>query len=120
MHRLKLSPWLYFTTVTVIGIGLGVIAATVDNSEGRISLAVGVLLLSMLTYPAGIIGTLCGMPLIFMGLVTPAEALAISAPVYAISGTLQWYVILPRVFARREGAIAANADPAPTTSPPTD
>jgi hypothetical protein len=118
MHRLKFNRWLYFAVVTMIGIGCGVVAATVDGWQGQICYLVGAMLVTVLTYPAGIVGAFCGMPFLYMGLATQAEVLAISAPASAIAGMLQWYVILPRIFAHR--ASAANAEPGPTTPPPSD
>jgi hypothetical protein len=100
MTRRKINRWAYFVGVTSLGIGFGIAASTVDGDGALISFALGSMLIAVLTYPAGIVGTLCGMALIYHGLATQAETLALFAPVYAMAGVIQWYVIFPKVFGR--------------------
>jgi hypothetical protein len=105
MTRLKISRWVYFIGVTSLGIGAGVAGSTGDGSGASISFALGSLLMAVLTYPAGIVGTLCCFVLIYHGLATQAEVLALFAPVYAMAGVIQWYVVFPKIFSRpRSGA----------------
>jgi len=66
--------------------------------------AIALLLISVLTYPAGVIGTVFCLGMIWSGLVTPTETIALSAPIFAGAGYLQWYVILPKVYGRNRGA----------------
>jgi hypothetical protein len=62
--------------------------------------AAGNLALSVLTYPAGIVGTIAFFALIFVGLATPTEAVLCAAPLYIGAGYFQWYVLIPKHFLR--------------------
>jgi hypothetical protein len=58
----------------------------------------GSLIASVLTYPAGIIGTAFSCVTAYVGLLTPTEAVLFAAPLYIGAGYLQWYVLIPRHF----------------------
>jgi len=60
--------------------------------------ALGGLAVSVLTYPAGVVGTIAFYALVFLGLATPTEALLCAAPLYIGAGYFQWYVLIPRHF----------------------
>ena len=60
--------------------------------------AIGNLAISVLTYPAGLVGTIAFSALIYAGVATPSEAVLCAAPLYIGAGYLQWYVLVPRHF----------------------
>jgi len=60
--------------------------------------AAGNLALSVLTYPAGIVGTIAFFALIFVGLATPTEAVLCAALLYIGAGYFQWYALIPKHF----------------------
>ena len=86
------------------------------ETSGPAKLVVSSLLL-VLTYPSGIIGALCSVPLIYLGIATPAEAYFIAAPVYAIAGMMQWFVLLPR-WKAKVARIEASLDAQIACPPP--
>jgi len=75
--------------------GLPSSAASVDDTVWA---AVGNLVVSVLTYPAGVVGTIAFYVLIFAGLATPSEAVLCAAPLYIGAGYFQWYVLIPKHF----------------------
>lgn len=79
-------------------------AAQVPYAQELLWAGAGNLLASLLTYPAGAIGSAVSALAVFSGWLTPAEALLVSAPVYALAGHWQWYVWLPRRFRRSRAA----------------
>jgi hypothetical protein len=58
----------------------------------------GSLIASVLTYPAGIVGTLFSCVTTYVGMLTPTESVLMAAPLYIGAGYLQWYVLIPRYF----------------------
>jgi hypothetical protein len=62
--------------------------------------ALGMQTVALLTYPAGVVGTLAALPAVFFGIVTPIESLLISGPISLAAGYLQWFVVIPRLFGR--------------------
>jgi hypothetical protein len=96
----KFNRWAYFSIVVIVGVAFGVSAGAFHDSGAQARLVAGSLLIAFLTYPAGIVGTLFGMALANSGIATPAEALFVGAPLYAVAGVVQWYVVLPRMFGR--------------------
>ncbi len=97
MKTILLHRGFYITVVILVAVGSG-IAQENGSTVLQIVLA---LLLPVLTFPLGILGALCTLPLIFYGITTPAEAHMIAAPVYALAGWAQWYIVLPRLFGKR-------------------
>ena len=77
-----------------------IVVEGIDGSGAQARLVAGSLLVAFLTYPAGIVGTLFSMALVYPGIATPAEALCVAAPLYAVAGMFQWYVALPLAFGR--------------------
>lgn len=51
-----------------------------------------------LTFPLGLVGVLFFWIPVYFGVLTPVESLILSAPIFAASGYLQWFKVLPRVF----------------------
>lgn len=96
---MRLNHWIYVAIVLVGTIGLATAAAVID---ARIQIA-GNLFAAALTHPAGLIAQGLSLPLVYMGIASQEEALALCAPIYAFAGYLQWYVLLPR-FLRRKNA----------------
>jgi hypothetical protein len=58
----------------------------------------GQLLMTVLTYPAGVIGTIVSYITIFFGILTPTEAFLLTTPLYIAAGYIQWYVVMPKYF----------------------
>ncbi len=71
-----------------------------DGAEPYVSDAVaatwGTLAMAVLTYPLGALVALVFLVPPYMGWLTPTEALLAVAPLYALCGYLQWYVLVPR------------------------
>jgi hypothetical protein len=107
---MKLNRWIYMVVVTIVAIAEGV--ATENPGVTAMGLA---LLLPVLTFPLGVVGVLCALPLIYFGVATPSEAHFIAAPVYAVAGMIQWYVLLPHMFAKNFNR-QFNLDALPPTS----
>ena len=64
--------------------------------------AIGLLLIPILTYPAGVVGTVFFLIVTLTGLTTLTEGMVLAAPVFVGAGYLQWYVILPKVYRRKD------------------
>jgi hypothetical protein len=79
--------------------------------------ALGNFAASVLTYPAGVVGTIAFCVLIYVGLLTPTEAVLFAAPLYIGAGYFQWYVLIPKHFrvspnsALNPGAPPSQGDP---------
>lgn len=101
MKRIKINRWIYSVVVVLVAIGDGLV---LDMKLSLASIGLG-LALQALTFPMGLIGALCALPLIYTGIATMTEALFLAAPVYAIAGVLQWYVVFPRLFSQRSGPL---------------
>lgn len=101
---MKLNRWYYMVVVAVVAVAAG--ATTESPSIAAVGIA---LLLPVLTFPLGAIGALVALPLIYIGIATPAEAHFVAAPVYAIAGMVQWYILLPRLVAKRSNLSPADA-----------
>lgn len=56
--------------------------------------ALGSLVASIFTYPAGVIGTIVSYLAVYFGLLTPTEAVLFAAPLYVGARYLQWYVLI--------------------------
>ena len=93
---MKLNRWTYMIVVAIVAVAAGVAM----ESRGIAALGLA-LLLPVLTFPLGVVGAFCALPLIYSGIATPSEAHVIAAPAYALAGMFQWYVLLPRWIARR-------------------
>ena len=65
-------------------------------SEDIIAAGLGSVVASILTYPAGVIGTAFSYATVYFGLLTPTEAVLFAAPLYIGAGYLQWYVLIPK------------------------
>jgi hypothetical protein len=97
MKNILLHRWFYIAVVVSVAVGSGIAQ---ENSSVVLQLLLGILL-PVLMFPLGVLGALCTSPLIFYGITTPAEAHMIAAPVYAVAGWAQWYLVLPRLFGQR-------------------
>jgi hypothetical protein len=96
MKTIFLHRWLYITVVLLVAVGAGI-----AQEMGSVVLQfIFVLALPVLTFPLGVLGAICTLPLIYYGIATPSEAHMIAAPVYAIAGWAQWYIVLPRLFGK--------------------
>jgi hypothetical protein len=63
-------------------------------------------LMTVLTYPAGAIGSIVTFITLFFGILTPTEAFLLTTPLYIAAGYIQWYVVIPKYF--KEKNTAAN------------
>jgi len=70
-------------------------------NEG-VAAGIALLLIPILTYPAGVVGTVFFLIVTLTGLTTLTEGMALAAPIFAGTGYLQWYVILPGVYGRKD------------------
>ena len=92
---MRLKRWLYIVVVIVGAIGLAAGAQFVDSP---FYLFVPSLFVAALTHPLGLLAEAVRLPLIYSGIAEPAEAMVVSAPLFALLGYVQWYVLLPRLF----------------------
>ena len=102
---MKLNRWVYMVIVVIVSIAAGFAI----ESRNIVALGGFVLLLPVLTFPLGVVGSLCALPLIFLGIATPSEAYTVAAPIFALAGMVQWYVLLPRFIAKRSN-LALESD----------
>lgn len=93
---MKLNVAIYLGGVLLVVLGSLLCAFIFENDW--IPVAVGQLLLSVLSYPLGVFASLILFVLIYMGLATPTEAIFITMPVFALLGYLQWYRIIPAFY----------------------
>jgi len=82
--------------IVVVAIGMG--WPVTDGMAAGIAL----LLIPILTYPAGVVGTVFFLIVSLTGITTLTEGMALAAPIFAGAGYLQWYVILPKVYSRKD------------------
>lgn len=92
-NRRRPLRWLHVALVLATGLSL----AINPSDGGELRLAVTVQLLMLLTYPLGVVGSMCAFALIYPGIATPAEAYAVSTPLFVIAGYLQWNLLIPRL-----------------------
>lgn len=107
MRKLNLSRRTYVLLVALacaapialvfIHFALGV-PTSISSSDDILFAALGGLVASACTYPAGVIGTIVSYVTVYAGLLTPTEATLFAAPFYIGAGYLQWYVLIPRHF----------------------
>jgi len=71
---------------------------SISSNDDTLFAAAGSFAVSVLTYPAGLVGTIACFVMITSGLVTPTEAVLLAAPLYIGAGYFQWYVLIPRHF----------------------
>jgi hypothetical protein len=74
------------------------ISSSYVSIDDTLFAAVGNLAVSVLTYPAGVVGTIAFYALISVGVATPTEAVLCAAPLYIGAGYVQWYVLIPKHF----------------------
>jgi len=83
------------------------VAVFFDNLLNDVAVAsLGLLVVQVLTYPAGAVGTVLWLVLVLTGLTTPTEGIALLAPVFAGAGYVQWWVMLPKIYGRNRGGSA--------------
>ena len=92
-----MNRWLYMSVVFVVPV---VLSALSEFEQQPLYLLSASLVAAVLTYPLGVLGQLISLPLIYFGLATTTEALAVAGPVVALLGYVQWYVLLPRLAKR--------------------
>ena len=85
--------WSYVLAVVLIGLSIGINPPT--DASLRITLTL--VLLAVLTYPLGVLGTASCLALIYPGIATPAEAVVVCTPIFAAAGLFQWKVVFPRL-----------------------
>src|SRR5262249_4503440 len=83
------------------------VAVFFDNLLNDVAVAsLGLLVVQVLTYPAGAVGTVLWLVLVLTGLTTPTEGSALLAPVFAGAGSVQGGGWLPRGYGRDRGGSA--------------
>lgn len=93
--------------VVVLAVGWGVTALLISGAErGHIEgWILGPFIWSVvaaaLTFPLGLIPYLACLLAVYAGLITPIEFVALSTPLCALAGILQWFWALPTIFRRR-------------------
>ena len=88
-------------TFLILAFALGYTPA-LSSEEDLIFAMLGTFSISLLTYPAGAIGTLFAYYItIYHGLLLPSETVIVAAPLYIGAGYWQWYVLLPKYYARQ-------------------
>lgn len=104
--KIRINRWVYFALGTVASSGpIAVVFAqlfypgTGIELDDAILSTFGFQSLAVLTYPAGVLGILISLPPIYSGYVTPTEALLIAGPIAIAAGYLQWFVVIPRIWA---------------------
>ncbi|SRR6266849_10504895 len=85
----------------------------IASGDDLLFAALGNFAASVLTYPAGVVGTIAFYVLIYVGLLTPTEAVLFAAPLYIGAGYFQWYVLIPKYF-RISPSSTLNTDAQPT------
>lgn len=104
-----INKWLYVSTVLVVCIVQGMVndySTSLPSDSSSIIAILSSLGVVLLTYPAGAIGLAVSLPLIFTGIATITEGNLLAAPVVALAGYLQWFVVFPRLAMRRSGRLA--------------
>jgi len=76
------------------------VSSSAAFADDTLLAAVGNLVASVLTYPAGVVGTIAFYVLIYLGIATPTEAVLCAAPLYIGAGYFQWYVLIPKHFSK--------------------
>ena len=96
MLYLVLCALVCVAPIVVVAIGMG---WPLDDAAAA---GIALWLIPILTYPAGAIGTVFFLIVTLTGLTTLTEGMALAAPIFAVAGYLQWYVILPKVYGRKD------------------
>jgi len=113
MKRIAVNQWVYIAVVAAVCVGqvliqmLELVTGLQEALPGLVSLLSNqlvvqtalVMVMQTLTYPLGVVGWLSAFPLYMEGILTQGEFLVAVALVSAVAGWLQWYVVLPRLFA---------------------
>jgi hypothetical protein len=114
MKRITVNRWVYIAVVAAVCVGqvlvqiLELVAGLQEALPGLVSFILSnqlvvqtalVMVMQTLTYPLGVVGWLSAFPLYMEGILTQGEFLVAVALVSAVAGWLQWYVVLPRLFA---------------------
>jgi hypothetical protein len=77
-----------------IGINLSILPEEYYPFISNLSL----FLMTVLTYPAGAVGSIVTFITLFFGILTPTEAFLLTTPLYIAAGYIQWYVVMPKYF----------------------
>jgi hypothetical protein len=85
--------WIYLAVVLLVGFSV----ALSPPNGADLRIVITLTLLAVLTYPLGVLGSAACFLLIYPGIATPAEAIAVSTPLFAIAGYVQWNVIFPKL-----------------------
>lgn len=112
-----MNRWLYISVVAVMPNLLAVVSAFTHEP---LFLAAAQMLVGVLTYPVGALGTLVTMPMLYLGIATTEEWLFITSLVVAPLGFIQWYVLLPRlasrIVARQQRALTSHSSGPPSAA----
>ena len=126
IQKLNLSRRMYIVLCTLACVtpmtlvfaqfSLGVLIPVAPHDDMMFAL-VGEFMASVLTYPAGVVGTVVSWITVYFGLLTPTESVLFAAPIYLGAGYFQWYVLIPKYFRVRPNS-ALNVDAPPSGGAP--
>lgn len=91
----------YVLAVFLAGMGSVAASAYYHPGDDIFVIAMGQLILSVLTFPLGFIASVIGYGGVFTGFITPLEALLVTTPVHAALGYLQWWKLFPWLYRSR-------------------
>ncbi|UVC10172.1 hypothetical protein IHQ71_06075 [Rhizobium sp. TH2] len=91
----------YVLAIFLVGFGSGVASVYYQPGDDIIIIAMGQLIVSVLTFPLGFIATAIGYAGVFTGFITPLEALLVTTPVHAVLGYVQWWRLFPWLYRSR-------------------
>jgi TRAP-type C4-dicarboxylate transport system permease large subunit len=96
---MKINRWFYMAVVIVVTIAL---CAYSETGKSNWPYIFATYFVAAATFPFGLLPVLVVLSLVYVGLATPAEALAVASPFCAVLGYFQWYVLLPRWYRRSD------------------
>jgi hypothetical protein len=100
---------IYIAALVVLGFGsiIGMVFSFPDNEP--LFMAIVNVVFAVLTFPLGAVAWLAQLPLLYHGIATPSEAMALFTPLYAVLGYVQWFRILPAVYRDRSSPTNPSA-----------
>jgi hypothetical protein len=90
----------YIAAVLLVGAGT-FLSSFMERDSGRLLLLSIYHLLAVMTYPVGFAASLVCDGTVWLGVLSPEEALVVTTPLFAILGYLQWFRLLPHLYRRK-------------------
>ena len=101
MGRMLYYKTAYIGAIFLVSIGSLAGSTYYQPGDDIFVIAIGQLILSVLTFPLGFIATAIGYASVLTGVVTPLEALLVTTPIHAVLGYLQWWRLFPWLYRGR-------------------